>query len=170
MIYRIHIICILLLCGILPAQDGGGGDPGRDQIAQVEVTVYHATNADPAAAGAVGRPATADEVRRLSADESMRFEHYQRLGQDQQPLLRSYESWAEPLRPSDEVLLRFEAQGRADDISAVLDLELWLARKKILKLDARLDAEKPLYVLGPNWRDGRLIIAIQLVESKAADS
>jgi hypothetical protein len=99
---------------------------------------------------------------RLASEERLRFKHYRLLGQDTQPLLRSYESWAEPLKPSDEVMVRFEAQGRPTKQSAVLDLELWLSRKKILKADARLAGDKPLFVLGPEWRGGRLIIAVAL--------
>jgi hypothetical protein len=43
-----------------------------------------------------------------------------------------------------------------------LDVELWLSRKKILKTDARLEGKRPLYILGPEWRGGRLIIAVAL--------
>jgi hypothetical protein len=60
------------------------------------------------------------------------------------------------------VLVRFEAQGRPTKKSAVLDLELWLGRKKIVKTDARLEGDRPLFVLGPEWRGGRLIIAVAL--------
>ncbi len=51
---------------------------------------------------------------RLRKEERLRFKHYRLLGQDTQALLRSYESWAQPLKPSDEVLVRFEAKGLAD--------------------------------------------------------
>jgi hypothetical protein len=103
-----------------------------------------------------------ETVERLGSEERLRFKHYKLLGRDTKPLLRSYENWGEPLKPSDEVLVRFEAQGHADDQSAVLDLELWLARKKILKADARLEGGRPIYLLGPEWRGGRLIIAVEL--------
>ena len=47
-----------------------------------------------------------------ASEERLRFKNYRLLGQDVQPLLRSYESWAQPLKPSDEVLVRFEARSR----------------------------------------------------------
>jgi hypothetical protein len=99
---------------------------------------------------------------RLRREERLRFKSYRVLGTDVQPLLRSYESWAQPLKPSNEVMIRFEAQGRPTSKTAILDLELWLARKKIVKTDARLEGNRPLYVLGPQWRGGRLIIAVAL--------
>lgn len=137
-------------------------DPGRAEVAKVRVQVYYATDGDPAASGPMALPVPEEVVTRLSADERLRFKHYKLLGRDTQSLLRSYENWGEPLKPSDEVLVRFEAQGHADAQSAVLDLELWLARKKILKADARLEGGRPLYLLGPQWRGGRLIIAVEL--------
>jgi hypothetical protein len=146
------------LPGIVVAVD----DPGQERIAMVEVTVYHATDGDPKAAGTKALPVPKEVAERLRGEEHLRFAHYKLLGRDTKPLLRSYENWGEPLKPSDEVLIRFEAQGHADDQSAVLDLELWLARKKILKADARLEGGRPLYLLGPQWRGGRLIIAVEL--------
>ncbi len=145
----------------LSVMAGADEDPGKSKIGRVSVTVYHATNGNPKAAGAKAVVAKETTVR-LQKEARLRFKHYQLLGQDTQPLLRSYESWAQPLKPSDEVLVRFEAQGRPTKKSAVLDLELWLGRKKIVKTDARLEGDRPLFVLGPEWRGGRLIIAVAL--------
>jgi hypothetical protein len=47
-----------------------------------------------------------------------------------------------------------------------LDLEFWLSRKKVLKTDLVLEGDRPLYVLGPIWRSGRLIIAVSLAAGK----
>jgi hypothetical protein len=137
-------------------------DPGRTRIAELRVTVYHATNGDPNAAGPRALPVPYATSSRFSSEERLRFKHYRQIGRDASPLLRSYESWSQPLKPSDEVMLRVEAQGQPTKKSAQLDLELWLSRKKILKMDVKLEDTKPLYVLGPEWRDGRLIIAISL--------
>ena len=137
-------------------------DPGRTRIAEVRVTVYHATDGDPTAAGPRALPVPHMTSSRFHSEERLRFKHYRQIGRDASPLLRSYETWSQPLKPSDEVMLRVEAQGQPTRKSAQLDLELWLSRKKILKMDAKLEDDKPLYVLGPEWRDGRLIIAISL--------
>lgn len=137
-------------------------DPGRAQLARVSVTVYHATDGDPTTSGSSAVPVSKELAARLSSEERLRFKHYRRLGQDIQPLLRSYESWAQPLKPAEDVLVRFEAQGRPRKGTALLDLELWLNRKKIVKADAKLEGEKPLFMLGPEWRGGRLIIAVAL--------
>jgi hypothetical protein len=141
-------------------------DPGRTAIGRVSVTVYHATDGDPQAAGKKTVKVSELTEKRLRSEESLRFAHYRLLGQDVQPLLRSYESWAQPLKPSDEVLVRFEARSRPTPESTALDLELWLSRKKVLKMDVRLQGDRPLFMLGPEWRGGRLIIGVALAPAK----
>ncbi len=137
-------------------------DPGKAAIAQVGVTVYYATDGDPTAAGPRTVPVSDTDETRLRGEEQLRFKHYRVLGHEVQPLLRSYENWAQPLRPSDEVLVRFEARSKPTKEVTKLDLELWLSRKKILKTDARLTGNVPLFILGPEWRGGRLIIGVAL--------
>jgi hypothetical protein len=159
------LAAVLMAAGAATAVE----DPGKARIATVQVTVYHATDADPAASGPKALAVDEATALRFRREERLRFRHYWLLGQDTQPLLRSYESWAEPLKPSDEVMVRFEAQGRPTRQTAVLDLELWLARKKTVKTDARIEGDKPLLMLGPEWRGGRLIIAVALAPAKPAN-
>lgn len=137
-------------------------DTGRTKMGNLAVTVYFATNGDPTAAGTRAEEISKDIRERLQDEDSLKFTHYRTLGADTQPIFRSYENWAQPLKPSDEILIRFETRTQPARDSVTLDLELWLARKKILKTDAILQPARPLYVLGPEWRGGRLIIAVAL--------
>jgi hypothetical protein len=139
-------------------------DPGRAKVGSLEVTVYFATNGDPKAAGEKAQGIGVSLQQRLSSEERLRFSHYRALGADTQAIFRSYENWAQPLKPSDEILVRFETRTQPAADSVSLDLELWLARKKILKTDANLLHGRPLYILGPEWRGGRLIIAVALAK------
>jgi hypothetical protein len=148
---------------LLPAAVSAAEDPGQARIAMLRVTVYHATNGDPKSAGPKTLPVAKETAERIASEERLSFKHYRLLGEDMQPLLRSYESWGEPLKPSDEVLVRFEAQGHVTDGGAMLDIELWLARKKVLKAAAQIERNKPIYMLGPEWRGGHLIITVTLV-------
>lgn len=145
---------------------GAPEDPGKSVVGTVSVTVYYATDGDAAAAGpkaaVVGKPLET----RLRNEAKLRFKHYRMLGEDTQPLFRSYENWAQPLKPSEEVLVMFEARSRPTKQATRLDLELWLSRKKILKTDVLLEGDRPLLVLGPEWRGGRLIIAVSLAAEK----
>lgn len=154
----ISVILVLVWIPLASALE----DTGKTRIGKVEVVVYYATNGDLKASGLKTSVVPAKIVERLAGEPQLRFKHYGMLGRDAQPLLRSYESWAEPLKPSAEVMVRFEAQGKPTRKTAVLDLELWLARKKILKTDVKLEGSRPLYILGPEYRGGRLIVAVGL--------
>lgn len=150
--------CSLFLAGQASAVE----DAGRAKVGKLEVTVYFATNGDPAAAGDRAQEIAIEIRDRFQSEGKLKFDHYRALGAETQPIFRSYENWAQPLKPSDEILVRFETRTQPAKDSVSLDLELWLARKKILKTDATLRPGHPLYVLGPEWRGGRLIIAVAL--------
>lgn len=143
-------------------------DPGRAAIANVRVCVLYATNGSPKAAKVKGEAVSQELKDRLRKEHHLEFVNYRLLGSDYQPLMRSYESWAEPLKPSDEIMVRFAALGKPSKTSAILDFELWMGKRKIIKTDARLEEDKPLIVLGPEWRGGRLVILVRLFDKSAA--
>jgi hypothetical protein len=164
---RAIAMALLALAGPISAAEE---DPGRANIGRVCVSVYYATNSDPKAAVPKAAAVTKATEKRLRSEERLNFKSYRVLGQDVQPLLRSYESWAQPLKPSDEVLVKFEASSVPTEQMMKLDLELWLSRKKILKTNAKLEGNHPLFVLGPEWRGGRLIIAVALAPKEKPSS
>jgi hypothetical protein len=154
------LLAISIGCtSLTAAQD----DPGKADVGRVSVTVYHASNSDFTTSSQKTQLVSLEMEKRLRSEAKLNFKNYRFLGQDAQPVLRSYESWAQPLKPSDEILVKFEARSLPTEQLMRLDLELWLSRKKILKTDARLEGKQPLLVLGPEWRGGRLIIAVALV-------
>lgn len=164
-----RVFCWLALAGllistaVLQAED----DPGKAVLAKVAVRVIYATDGDVASAPPKAVPLDREIEERLRKEERLRFKHYRSLGADVQPLFRTYENWAQPLKPSDEVLVRFDARSRPTAKATRMDLELWLSRKKILKTDVVLEGDRPLFVLGPVWRGGHLIIEVSLAEGKA---
>lgn len=137
-------------------------DPGRDVVGRLQVVVFYGTDGDPAAAGERTQEVDEATAERLRAQDQLHFEHYRLLGSDRKVVYRSYENWAQPIAGSDEVLCRFEVESRVSKESLRLDLELWLSRKKILKSGLALTPGKPVLVLGPEWRGGRLIISVGL--------
>lgn len=152
------VIVLSTLAGKARAQE----DPGKAKLGQLQVTVFFATDGDPQVAGERAEE-VADSIReRLQKERRLNFSHYRTLGADKQSIFRSYENWAQPLKPSDEILVRFEARSQPSGDTVSLDVELWVSKKKILKTDARLQDGRPLFVLGPEWRGGRLIISVAL--------
>ncbi|MEO1856648.1 MAG: hypothetical protein ABGY95_04690 [Rubritalea sp.] len=157
----IRIICVL---SILLSTLGPAADLGKEVIGRMQVQVIFATNGEPSiAAKGLKKPSTEVE-KKLKTLRKTSFKHYRVLGMDRQPVFRSYENWLTPLKPSEELLLSFEPRGKAQSSKMMLDLELWQSRKKIMKAGPTLEKGKPLYIFGPKWRGGRLLLAIELVE------
>lgn len=139
-------------------------NPGKEEIGQMEIGLIFATDGDPAQAGKEATKLPAEREAQIRSFENLKFSHYRHLGTDTQPILRSYENWATPLKPSQEILLSFEPQKRLGPDRLQIDLEYWQGKVKLLKTNPTLRVGKPLYLLGPAWRGGRLLILIKIAE------
>lgn len=157
-----RVLVFIITC--LLAQIVIANDLGKESIGRMEVQVYFATNGDPSTAGSKAEKVNPQLAKKLASLRSEVHTHYLLIGSDRQPVFRSYENWLAPLKPSEELLVSFEPRGAARDGKLMLDLELWQSKKKIMKAGPTLSKGKPLYIFGPKWRDGRLILSIQLVE------
>ncbi|MCP5536940.1 MAG: hypothetical protein H7A51_12005 [Akkermansiaceae bacterium] len=159
------VLCLhVALLAVSARADEGGVDRGKEVVGKIRATLFIGTDADPATLGDK-LPAVADATaNRLRSVDKMSFKHYRKLGTDTQPVYRSYENWLTPLKPSEEILLSFESRGRSSDGGLRLDLEFWQHRRKVMKSDPVLQKGRPLLILGPKWRGGTLIIAVELIQ------
>lgn len=158
------LVRIFTLIALLSIAVASAADLGKEVIGRMRVKVYYATNNDPNAAGENLAKPQAEAVKKLKTLRQDAYAHYRVLGIDRQPIFRSYENWLTPLKPSEELLISFEPRGEAKAGNIMLDLELWQSRKKIMKAGPTLIKGKPLYIFGPKWRGGRLLLAIEVVE------
>lgn len=126
--------------------------------------MFYATNGDLTKAGDKAQKVSPQLALQLVSLRGGKYKSYVKLGSDRQPIFRSYENWLAPLKPSEEILVSFEPRGAASDGRLMLDLELWQSKRKVMKAGPTLQKGKPLYIFGPKWRDGQLILSIQLVE------
>lgn len=157
------VICIqLALLSNASFADEGGVDRGKEVVGKIRATLYIGIDADPSTLGDKVQAVDAAVAKRLRAVEKMTFKHYRKLGDDTQSVFRSYENWLTPLKPSEEILLSYESRGRSADGGLRLDLEFWQHRRKVMKSDPVLYKGRPLLILGPKWRGGTLIIAVEL--------
>lgn len=154
------ILVALFACFQIQAM---GQDVGKESVGKLKVSLYFATNGDPSAAGDKAKKVDDALVAKFSSSSALKFKHYLLLGSDSQPILRSYENWIAPMKPSEEILLSFEPRGQPKDDQLSLDLEFWQSRKKIMKSGPHLKVGKPLYILGPSWRGGKLLVAVELL-------
>ncbi len=158
--FMFRFLVILIL--VLVPSGSAFAERGRDIIGSVTVTLIHACAGQQDDSLAKFKRLDEATSQRLMKDPRLKFAHYRELGVDTKPLFRSYENWAKPISASDDILVRFEAEARPSKELTRLDMELWLNQKKILKTGAALTAGNPMYVLGPEWRQGRMIVIISL--------
>jgi len=141
-------------------------DIGQESIGKLRVRLIYGTDGDVTKACKPLTTPNAEQLAGLSKLSKIKFKHYRNLGEDIQPILRSYENWAKPLSGSKEILLSFQPRGEAVDGALILDVEFWQSHKKILKGGIQLERAKPLYIQGPDWRGGKVIVVVELVSLK----
>lgn len=164
----IPIIFFSILSGmsILTAQEGENKDAGRDSVGELKVSLIFATNGDVTLAGKDLKEPSNFQLTALRGLQTIKFSHYRLLGEDQQPILRSYENWANPMKDSKEILLSFQPRGKPVDDHLKIDLEFWQSHEKIMKSGPTIKKGKPLFIQGPAWRGGFIVIAVELMSLK----
>ena len=81
MIRRAGMLLLGVAAGWLPMQLAGAPeDPGKTVVGEVTVTVYYATDGDPAAAGPKATVVGKAVEKRLRNEEKLRFKQYRLLG------------------------------------------------------------------------------------------
>lgn len=165
------VVTLLLGAGLLLSTAARAQDPGKEEIGTVKTELLFGTNGSLSGLGSGAREITdADLLKRLRRSKTTgEFKKFARLGSDTQPILRGYKNWAAPLSNSQAIMVTFQPQGRVgkDKKKLRMDLELWQKKKMVMRADPTLDQGERVYILGPSWRGGRLIITVQLVTLKS---
>jgi hypothetical protein len=87
------------------------------------------------------------------------FKHFEILGQHRQDIFREYESWVVPSR---DLFMKIDSKGPADKGGVNLHLQVWREQQVLVKSDAVLRKNSPLFIGGPPWKEGRLIFVLFL--------
>lgn len=86
-------------------------------------------------------------------------DHFQLLGEHTQEIFSEYESW---VVPSQDLFLKIDSKGPTGNNDGVnLHLQLWREKNVLLKTDVILRKE-PIFIAGPRWGKGRLIMVVEL--------
>ncbi len=151
-----------VLCIACFTTSQASAERARDIISSLNVKVIYASNSPvPKNVGKITQ-VSEDFRERLSKDEKLRFSHYGIIADDAKPVFRSVENWSQPLESSKDIRIRFEPQARPSKEVTRLDIELWLNQKKSLKAGVALSPATPLFVVGPEWKNGRIILAFMI--------
>jgi hypothetical protein len=138
-------------------------DPGKESVARLRTVLLFGTNDELSKVVPDVKMAEKGHSTRMQLLEDLNFSCYGLLGMDVKPVWRSYTNWASPMKGSDEILLSFEPNSAAEEDGVKLDLELWQGKRKVMKTTQPLKMGKWLYIAGPEWRGGRLIVGIELL-------
>lgn len=85
--------------------------------------------------------------------------NFQLLGKHTQQIFSEYESW---VVPSKDLFLKIDSKGRTRESDGVnLHLQLWREKNVLLKTDVILRKE-PIFITGPKWGKGQLIMVVEL--------
>jgi hypothetical protein len=87
------------------------------------------------------------------------FKHFEVLGQHRQDIFREYESW---IVPSQDLFMKIDSKGPAENEGLNLHLQVWRRHQVLVKSDAILRKDSPLFIGGPPWKKGRLIFVVYL--------
>lgn len=87
------------------------------------------------------------------------FKHFEIIGQHRQDIFREYESWVVPSR---DLFMKIDSKGPADNGGVNLHLQVWREQQVLVKSDAVLRKDSPLFIGGPPWKNGRLIFVLSL--------
>ncbi|MEN8694863.1 MAG: hypothetical protein ACN4GG_06805 [Akkermansiaceae bacterium] len=153
-------VIFLFLCSLVLHAE----DPGKEQIGSLSVEMIYATDGGLEKIANHGNPLLKKDEKAIREIKKLTFKNYRSMGVEVSKILRSYESWATPMRPSKEMLISFEPLNREGPNELQMVLEYWQAKRKLFRTNPVLVKGKPLYLLGPDWRGGKVILKLKLLE------
>ena len=89
------------------------------------------------------------------------FTRFEIIGQHTQDIFRQYESW---VVPSKDLFLKLDSKGPAEGGGMSLNLQFWQEQQVLVKTDTVLRENSPLFIGGPQWKEGRLLFVLLLTK------
>lgn len=144
---------------------GWADDPGKKVIGTVRTELIFGTKGAVESLGGGTVELPAQEQERLRKVEKLEnFTKFVKLGSVEQPVLAGYKIWAAPIKNSEAIMVTFQPQARiVEENKLRLDIEYWQKKKMALRWDRVFVVGKRVYLIGPKWREGILIITVELV-------
>lgn len=136
---------------------------GKESVARLRTILLYGTNDDLTKVVPEAKPAKKEHGTRMELLKDLNFKNYGLLGSEVKPIWRSYTNWSTPMKGSDQIMVSFEPHSEAKPDEVKLDLELWQKDVKVMKTTLPLKKGKWVYIAGPKWRGGRLIVGIELL-------
>ncbi len=98
-------------------------------------------------------------VERMKKVEQLQFPTYRLIGAVSEDVLKEYESW---VLPSEVFFIKLDSLGRDDEGALNATLNIWQQKSVLLKASMKLRKGRPMFVRGPKWGEGYIVIALLL--------
>jgi hypothetical protein len=160
------LLCVLLFAPTPLSLHAQQSNPSPNAVSDATVwgALVFASDKSDAAPGTTITPNKAFSGIAARLSKVFPEAHYTLLGQHTQEIFREYESW---VVPSKELFLKIDSKGPAANGGMQLHIQLWQETKVVVKTDAILKADSPLFIRGPEWRGGHLIFVVMLTAQKS---
>ena len=95
--------------------------------------------------------------RRLS--NAFGYSRLRLLGEGQTVVKTTDQNW---LIFAGDIKVQFTSLSKTDDGKYLVGLELFQEEKSVIETQARVSQDSPLFIRGPEWRDGKIIIVVMV--------
>lgn len=109
--------------------------------------------------GIVPEGRAAQLVERMKKVEKLQFPTYRLIGAVSEDVLKEYESW---VLPSEVFFIKLDSLGRDEEGALNATLNIWQQKNVLLKASMKLRKGRPMFVRGPKWGEGYIVIALLL--------
>jgi len=99
------------------------------------------------------------DVERMKKVEKLQFPTYRLIGAVSEDVLKEYESW---VLPSEVFFIKLDSLGRDEEGALNATLNIWQQKNVLLKASMKLRKGRPMFVRGPKWGEGYIVIALLL--------
>lgn len=154
-----HTFAPILALLVLLAAPLIAADTGKlEADAKVWSGLYYAGPEDETK-GVVPEGRAAKLVERMKKVEQLQFPTYRLIGAVSEDVLKEYESW---VLPSEVFFIKLDSLGRDEEGALNATLNIWQQKNVLLKASMKLRKGRPMFVRGPKWGEGYIVIALLL--------
>lgn len=157
--HQFHSFTLVLALLVLLAAPVIGADAEKlEADAKVWSGLYYAGPEDETK-GVVPEGRAAKLVERMKRVEQLQFSAYRLIGAVSEDVLKEYESW---VLPSEVFFIKLDSLGRDEEGALNATLNIWQQKSVLLKASMKLRKGRPMFVRGPKWGEGYIVIALLL--------
>lgn len=159
--YLFSSLLVCLLAAAEPLQltsQPSSNDPGAEVIAQLKGSLIYATNGETVEGSKVLTGAARDFI---TSKSGLEYKEYYLIGKDNASVFRTYQTWLQPIKRSEALMLSGEPKSISDD-GITFDMKFWQDKKEIFSVKSSAKYNAPFIITGPSWRDGKLLYILEL--------